>query len=142
MAGPAGSRTGAGRSRAGTGRRTTGPAGRRAAARKSDVERQIDDKVKTGVFTGAYATNPVNGEQVPVFVADYVLMGYGTGAIMAVPAHDERDYEFATVFGLPIVPVLDGDDLAGIVSIGDIVKTRMEELQAQQEQLEAYITQG
>ena len=79
---------------------------RRAAARKSDVERQIDDKVKTGVFTGAYATNPVNGEQVPVFVADYVLMGYGTGAIMAVPAHDQRDFDYATAFELPIVPVI------------------------------------
>ncbi len=78
----------------------------RAASRKSDIERQTDDKVKTGVFTGGYAVNPVNGEQIPVFVADYVLMGYGTGAIMAVPAHDERDYEFATAFGLPIIDVI------------------------------------
>ena len=81
---------------------------KRAIAAKSDVERQ-ENKEKTGVFLGTYATNPVNGEQVPIFIADYVLTGYGTGAIMAVPAHDERDYEFATVFGLPIVPVLDGD---------------------------------
>ena len=81
---------------------------KRAIAAKSDVERQ-ENKEKTGVFLGAYATNPVNGEQVPVFIADYVLTGYGTGAIMAVPAHDERDYEFATVFGLPITAVLDGD---------------------------------
>ncbi|WKD58370.1 Leucine--tRNA ligase [Corynebacterium capitovis DSM 44611] len=81
---------------------------RRSVSAKSDVERQ-ENKDKTGVFLGTYATNPVNGDEVPIFVADYVLMGYGTGAIMAVPAHDERDYEFATVFGLPIVPVLDGD---------------------------------
>ena len=80
----------------------------REIAAKADVERQ-ENKDKTGVFLGAYATNPVNGEQVPIFIADYVLTGYGTGAIMAVPAHDERDYEFATVFGLPIIPVLDGD---------------------------------
>ncbi|MDK8626228.1 leucine--tRNA ligase [Corynebacterium appendicis] len=83
---------------------------KRAIAAKSDVERQ-ENKEKTGVFLGSYATNPVNGEQVPVFIADYVLTGYGTGAIMAVPAHDERDYEFATVFGLPIVPVLDGGNI-------------------------------
>ncbi|MGV0431146.1 leucine--tRNA ligase [Corynebacterium sp. 20_84] len=83
---------------------------KRAIAAKSDVERQ-ENKEKTGVFLGAYATNPVNGKQVPVFIADYVLTGYGTGAIMAVPAHDERDYEFANVFGLPIVPVLDGGNL-------------------------------
>ena len=78
---------------------------RRAAAAKTDVERQ-ENKDKTGVFTGAYATNPVNGEPVPVFVADYVLMGYGTGAIMAVPSGDQRDFEFATAYGLPIVPTL------------------------------------
>ena len=83
---------------------------KRAIAAKSDVERQ-ENKEKTGVFLGAYATNPVNGDQVPVFIADYVLTGYGTGAIMAVPAHDERDYEFATVFGLPIIPVLDGGNI-------------------------------
>lgn len=81
---------------------------RAAIAAKSDVERQ-ENKEKTGVFLGSYAVNPVSGEEVPVFIADYVLTGYGTGAIMAVPAHDERDYEFATVFGLPITPVLDGD---------------------------------
>ena len=80
----------------------------RAIAAKSDVERQ-ENKEKTGVFLGSYAVNPVNGERVPIFIADYVLTGYGTGAIMAVPAHDERDYEFAGVFGLPITPVLDGD---------------------------------
>ncbi|MGQ0480767.1 MAG: leucine--tRNA ligase [Pseudonocardia sp.] len=75
---------------------------RSRAARKSELDRQ-ENKDKTGVFTGGYATNPVTGEQVPVFVADYVLMGYGTGAIMAVPAQDTRDWEFATKFGLPIV---------------------------------------
>jgi leucyl-tRNA synthetase len=79
---------------------------RLAATRKSEVERQTEGKDKTGVFTGAYAANPVNGEQIPVFVADYVLMGYGTGAIMAVPGHDERDFEYATRFGLPIVRVI------------------------------------
>ncbi|WP_313534870.1 leucine--tRNA ligase [Arsenicicoccus bolidensis] len=77
-----------------------------AASRKSDVERQIEDKTKTGVFTGAYATNPVDGREVPVFIADYVLMGYGTGAIMAVPAHDARDFEFATEFMIPILDVV------------------------------------
>lgn len=80
----------------------------RAIAAKSDVERQ-ENKEKTGVFLGSYAVNPVSGEEVPIFIADYVLTGYGTGAIMAVPAHDERDYEFASVFDLPITPVLDGD---------------------------------
>jgi leucyl-tRNA synthetase len=78
---------------------------RAGIAAKSDLERQ-ENKEKTGVFTGAFATNPVNGDQIPVFIADYVLMGYGTGAIMAVPGHDSRDYEFATVFGLPIREVI------------------------------------
>ncbi|NLU77492.1 leucine--tRNA ligase [Micromonospora sp. HNM0581] len=76
---------------------------RKAAAAKTDVERQAETKEKTGVFTGAYATNPVTGGQIPIFIADYVLAGYGTGAIMAVPAQDERDWEFAEVFELPIV---------------------------------------
>jgi leucyl-tRNA synthetase len=75
---------------------------RNAAARKSELDRQ-ENREKTGVFTGAYANNPVNGQAIPVFVADYVLMGYGTGAIMAVPAQDQRDWDFATAFGLPIV---------------------------------------
>ncbi|GGB86988.1 leucyl-tRNA synthetase [Knoellia flava TL1] len=74
---------------------------RRAASRKSDVERQIEGKDKTGVFTGAYAVNPATGAEIPVFVADYVLMGYGTGAIMAVPGQDERDWHFADNFDLP-----------------------------------------
>jgi leucyl-tRNA synthetase len=73
------------------------------AASKTDVERQADAKEKTGVFIGAYATNPVNGERIPVFIADYVLAGYGTGAIMAVPGQDERDWAFAEVFELPII---------------------------------------
>ncbi|MFK4222664.1 leucine--tRNA ligase [Streptomyces sp. NPDC019890] len=76
---------------------------RKQAQTKSDVERQTEHKDKTGVFTGAYAVNPVTGAQIPVFVADYVLMGYGTGAIMAVPGQDERDWEFAEAFGLPII---------------------------------------
>ncbi|MFF0061073.1 leucine--tRNA ligase [Streptomyces sp. NPDC005279] len=76
---------------------------RKQAQTKSDVERQTEHKDKTGVFTGAYALNPVTGARIPVFVADYVLMGYGTGAIMAVPGQDERDWEFAEAFELPIV---------------------------------------
>ncbi|WP_431949293.1 leucine--tRNA ligase [Actinacidiphila sp. bgisy167] len=76
---------------------------RKQAQAKSDVERQTEGKNKTGVFSGAYAVNPLTGTRIPVFVADYVLMGYGTGAIMAVPGQDERDWEFATVFDLPIV---------------------------------------
>ncbi len=75
---------------------------REATAQKSDIDRQ-DNKTKTGVFIGSYATNPVNNESIPVFIADYVLMGYGTGAIMAVPGQDERDWEFAETFGLDII---------------------------------------
>jgi leucyl-tRNA synthetase len=75
----------------------------RAAAAKGDDERQDDSKQKTGVFTGAYATNPVSGAQIPVYIADYVLMGYGTGAIMAVPSGDQRDFEFARAYNLPII---------------------------------------
>ncbi|MFD6358746.1 leucine--tRNA ligase [Streptomyces roseolus] len=86
---------------------------RKQAASKSDVERQADAKEKTGVFTGAYATNPVSGEQVPVFIADYVLMGYGTGAIMAVPAHDTRDFAFARAFELPMRCVVEPNDDRG-----------------------------
>jgi leucyl-tRNA synthetase len=84
-----------------------------AASRKSELDRQIEEREKTGVFTGAYATNPLTGEPIPIFVADYVLMGYGTGAIMAVPGQDERDWEFAEAFDLPIIrtvqPPLDFD---------------------------------
>ncbi|KQX79062.1 MULTISPECIES: leucine--tRNA ligase [Streptomyces] len=86
---------------------------RKQAAAKSDVERQAEAKDKTGVFTGAYATNPVSGEKVPVFIADYVLMGYGTGAIMAVPAHDPRDFAFARAFELPVRCVVEPSDDRG-----------------------------
>ncbi|WP_397539683.1 leucine--tRNA ligase [Rummeliibacillus pycnus] len=78
---------------------------------KSDLERTDLAKEKTGVFTGAYAVNPINGREIPIWIADYVLASYGTGAIMAVPAHDERDYEFAKQFNLPIIPVLEGGDV-------------------------------
>ncbi|MFE3405850.1 leucine--tRNA ligase [Streptomyces anulatus] len=86
---------------------------RKQAAAKSDVERQAEAKDKTGVFTGAYATNPVSGEKIPVFIADYVLMGYGTGAIMAVPAHDARDFAFARAFELPMRCVVQPSDDRG-----------------------------
>ena len=76
----------------------------RLAAARSEVERE--EKEKDGVFTGRFAVNPVNGERIPIWLADYVLMGYGTGAIMAVPAHDERDYAFAERYGLEIRPVV------------------------------------
>lgn len=85
------------------------------AQKKSEVERQAN-KEKTGIFTGSYAINPMTGTQIPIWIADYVLTGYGTGAIMAVPAHDERDNQFAQIFGLPIVEVYDplsGDELFG-----------------------------
>ena len=83
---------------------------RRTCAAKSDLERTDLSKEKTGVFTGAYAVNPVNGTQIPIWIADYVLTGYGTGAIMAVPAHDSRDYEFAVKFNLPVIQVVQPDD--------------------------------
>ena len=86
---------------------------------KSDLERTDLAKEKTGVFTGAYAVNPINGKKMPIWVADYVLVSYGTGAIMAVPAHDERDYEFATEFGLEIIPVLEGGDISKEAFTGD-----------------------
>ncbi len=76
------------------------------AQRQSAIERQSTDKEKTGVFIGAYAINPVNNQKIPIWIADYVMMGYGTGAIMAVPAHDERDFQFALKFGIPIIPVI------------------------------------
>ncbi len=76
------------------------------ATSRSDIERQAEAKIKTGVFTGAYALNPVDNDKVPIWIADYVRMGYGTGAIMAVPAHDQRDFDFAKQFGLPITPVV------------------------------------
>ena len=81
------------------------------AARQSDIEREAVDKEKTGVFTGAYAINPVNEERIPIWIADYVLMSYGTGAIMAVPAHDERDFAFARKYGLKVIPVIQPEDV-------------------------------
>jgi len=95
-------------------------------ARKSDLERTELAKDKSGVFTGAYAINPVNQERIPIWIADYVLMGYGTGAIMAVPAHDERDFEFAQKFGLPIMQVVqppEGRDWQGYTDDGIAVNS-------------------
>ncbi|MBM7660467.1 leucyl-tRNA synthetase [Bacillus mesophilus] len=86
---------------------------------KSDLERTELSKEKTGVFTGAYAVNPINGEKMPIWIADYVLMSYGTGAIMAVPAHDERDFEFAQKFELPIVEVVAGGNVSKEAYTGD-----------------------
>jgi leucyl-tRNA synthetase len=80
------------------------------AARQTEIERLSTEKEKTGVFTGAYAVNPVNDDRIPIWIADYVMMTYGTGAIMAVPAHDERDFAFAIKYGLPIIPVIDRPD--------------------------------
>ena len=91
----------------------------KVAASKSDLERTELNKNKTGVFTGSYAINPVNGKNIPIWISDYVLSTYGTGAIMAVPAHDERDYEFATKFGLEIIPVIDGGDVSKEAYVGD-----------------------
>ncbi|MFY0762591.1 leucine--tRNA ligase [Metabacillus dongyingensis] len=86
---------------------------------KSDLERTDLAKEKTGVFTGAYAINPVNGERMPIWIADYVLVSYGTGAIMAVPAHDERDFEFAKTFDLPIKEVVEGGDVEKVAYTGE-----------------------
>jgi leucyl-tRNA synthetase len=91
---------------------------RRAIAAKSDLERQ-ESREKTGAFVGSYATNPVNGKPVPIFIADYVLAGYGTGAIMAVPGHDQRDWAFAHELGLPIVEVIAGGDISQAAHAGD-----------------------
>lgn len=95
------------------------------AARKSDRERTDLGKEKTGVFTGGFAVNPVNGKKIPIWIADYVLISYGTGAIMAVPAHDERDYEFAKKFDLPIVEVISGGDIsaAAFTGIGKVINS-------------------
>lgn len=87
------------------------------AAKQSEIERTSTVKEKTGVFTGAYAINPVNGSKIPIWISDYVLVTYGTGAIMAVPAHDERDFEFAKKFDLPIIPVLQDDKVDSMDSI-------------------------
>jgi leucyl-tRNA synthetase len=91
---------------------------RRAIGAKSDLERQ-ESKEKTGVFLGSYATNPANGKPVPIFIADYVLVGYGTGAIMAVPGHDQRDWDFANALHLPIVEVIAGGDISESAYVGD-----------------------
>ena len=99
---------------------------RASIAAKSDLERTDLNKDKTGVFTGAYGINPVNGEQLPIWIADYVLASYGTGAIMAVPAHDERDYEFAKKFGLDIKPVITGGDITEAPYTGDGVHINSE----------------
>ena len=101
------------------------------AARRSDLDRQAGDKTKTGVFTGSYAINPVNDEQIPVFIADYVLMGYGTGAIMAVPGQDERDWEFAEVFDLPIIRTVrppDGVDGKAYTGEGPAINSANDEV--------------
>ncbi|MBR2840402.1 MAG: leucine--tRNA ligase [Bacilli bacterium] len=95
-------------------------------ASKSDLERTELNKDKTGVFTGSYAINPVNGKEIPIWISDYVLMSYGTGAIMAVPAHDERDYEFAKKFGLDIIPVIEGGDISKEAYTGDGVHINSE----------------
>ncbi len=92
---------------------------KKQVATKSDLDRTDLAKEKSGVFTGAYAVNPVNGEKIPVWIADYVLASYGTGAVMAVPAHDERDYEFAKKFDLPIREVVTGGNIAKEAYIGD-----------------------
>jgi len=91
----------------------------KAVASKSEMERTELNKEKTGVFTGAYAINPVNGKQIPIYISDYVLATYGSGAIMAVPAHDERDYAFAKKFGLDIIPVLEGGNIEEEAFVGD-----------------------
>ena len=101
---------------------TTSPGQRAAVAayveqaiRTTEIERRDEQREKTGAFTGGYAVNPVNGERIPVWIADYVMLGYGSGAIMAVPAHDQRDFEFARKYGLEIRPVIqpDGEPLDG-----------------------------
>ena len=93
------------------------------AARQSDIEREAADKEKIGVFTGGFAINPVNGERIPIWIADYVLMSYGTGAIMAVPAHDARDFAFARKYGLKVVPVIQPE---GVVLDGETMEAAHE----------------
>ncbi len=92
---------------------------KKLAASKSDLERTELNKDKTGVFTGSYAINPVNGKKIPIWISDYVLSTYGTGCIMAVPAHDQRDYEFARKFDIEIIPVLEGGDISKEAFVGD-----------------------
>ena len=125
---------------------------RLAAARKSDIERQAETKDKTGVFTGGFAVNPVNRERIPVFIADYVLMGYGTGAIMAVPGGDQRDYEFAQAFDLPIVytvqPGADHDGASAWTGDGAVINSTSDalsldglEVAAAKERITAYLVE-
>ena len=99
---------------------------KKQAASKSDLERTELNKEKTGVFTGSYAINPVNNKKIPIWISDYVLSTYGTVAIMAVPAHDQRDYEFATKFGIEIIPVLEGGDIQKEAFVGDGVHINSE----------------
>ena len=99
---------------------------KKQAASKSDLERTELNKEKTGVFTGSYAINPVNNKKIPIWISDYVLSTYGTGAIMAVTAHDQRDYEFATKFGIEIIPVLEGGDIQKEAFVGDGVHINSE----------------
>ena len=95
-------------------------------SKKSELERTELNKEKTGVFTGSYAINPVNNKKIPIWISDYVLSSYGTGAIMAVPAHDERDYAFAKKFNLEIIPVLAGGDVSKEAYTGDGVHINSE----------------
>ncbi len=92
---------------------------KKLAASKSDLERTELNKDKSGVFTGSYAIHPATGKKIPIWISDYVLATYGTGCIMAVPAHDQRDYEFATKFGIPIIPVLEGGNISEEAFLGD-----------------------
>ncbi|AKU17266.1 leucine--tRNA ligase [Luteipulveratus mongoliensis] len=112
----------------------------RAAMRKSDLERQTDDKAKTGVFTGVFATNPVTGERVPVFIADYVMMGYGTGAIMAVPGEDPRDWDYANKYDLPylrtVQPTEGHDEDAAFTGAGPIINSSNERISLDGKEIE------
>ena len=103
----------------------------RKAVRQTDIQRESAEKEKSGVFTGGYAVNPVNGQKIPIWIADYVLMTYGTGAIMAVPGHDWRDFEFALKFGLPILPVIahPEDKIKTAVDISTVNEDFQKELQ-------------
>jgi len=117
------------------------------ATRQTDIDRESTEKEKTGVFIGAYVINPVNGAKIPIWIADYVLMTYGTGAIMAVPAHDERDFQFALKFGLPIIPVIDRPDgrtksfaLGGTLREGFAEALRDEHIPFEDKQGSVYVT--
>jgi len=97
----------------------------KSATGKSDLDRGELNKEKTGVFLGTYAINPLNNEEIPIWISDYVLMSYGTGAIMAVPGHDQRDYEFAKRYYLPIVQVVAGGDISSVAFTGTETGTMM-----------------